>query len=391
MKSYVDRRYRSLIVLSAALMFFYGFFLGGLQLVVSEIALNFGVGKLGMGLLISVQHVTAVVMPILCGALADRVGKKPILLFSVLAFSVGCLLAGVSTGLAVYLAGAAFIGAGYSVCESVCSAVMSDIDAENSARYINLCQCLLSIGAVLAPQIFRLCQSLWQTDWRTVFQICAAAYLLLALLLWPVRFPSARKDSLPPVHGKQKSLLFSGLFTCLFVSIILYVGLENGFGYFMETLFDTRLGHVELASYAISAYWIGMAASRLASGLWLKRPQRVLTLCFLLSAGLFTALALSKTPWISLAVCGLIGVSFGPVWSTLVAEAANAFPRQAGAAVGLMSSGCGLGGILFPVLMGYLAERVTIGAAFLFLAITAALGMVLCVLFQRRQAARSHS
>ena len=60
---------------------------------------------------------------------------------------MGCFLAGLSKNLGVYVIGAVCVGAGYSVCESVSSAVLSELDAEKGARYINLSQALLSLGA----------------------------------------------------------------------------------------------------------------------------------------------------------------------------------------------------------------------------------------------------
>ena len=139
------------LALLCTVLFFYGFYLGGVQLVISEVSREYGQNAAGMGGLVAAQHVAAVVLPVVLGALADRIGKKPVLCIFAAVFAAGCFLAGLSKNLGVYVIGAVCVGAGYSVCESVSSAVLSELDAEKGARYINLTQALLSLGADFDP------------------------------------------------------------------------------------------------------------------------------------------------------------------------------------------------------------------------------------------------
>ena len=55
----MNKKMSQLIVLACALMFFYGFFLGGTQLVITDIAAEFRVGTTGMGMLVSAQYAAA--------------------------------------------------------------------------------------------------------------------------------------------------------------------------------------------------------------------------------------------------------------------------------------------------------------------------------------------
>jgi MFS family permease len=374
-----------LVSLAAALLFFYGFLLGGMQLVIADIARQFKTSQTGMGLLVSAQHITAVIAPVCMGAVADRAGKKKVLLIFIAVFSLGCAIAGFSGTLGVYVMGAALIGGGYSVCESLCSAVMSDLDPIHGMRYISITQCLLSVGAVLGPVLVKLCIRNLGADWRLVFWICAAAFAALMIPFSLARFPAAVKNA--PGRRTRSAVFFSsGVFVCLFASIILYVGLENGFGYFVDTLFTGHLKAGALSAYALSAYWAGMALSRLLFGLRPYRAKPVLLSCFAASGTLFVLLAVSPWGWLSLVACGLIGSAFGPVWSTLVAQAAKCFPENSAGAIGLMSTGCGLGGIVYPTLMGALSDRFSIGPAFLLLAATSFAGFVLCLAGSRKKA-----
>ena len=103
------------LALLCTVLFFYGFYLGGVQLVISEVSREYGQNAAGMGGLVAAQHVAAVVLPVVLGALADRIGKKPVLCIFAAVFAAGCFLAGLSKNLGVYVIGAASLGAAIAI------------------------------------------------------------------------------------------------------------------------------------------------------------------------------------------------------------------------------------------------------------------------------------
>lgn len=103
------------LALLCTVLFFYGFYLGGVQLVISEVSREYGQNAAGMGGLVAAQHVAAVVLPVVLGALADRIGKKPVLCIFAAVFAVGCFLAGLSKNLGVYVLGTASLGAAIAI------------------------------------------------------------------------------------------------------------------------------------------------------------------------------------------------------------------------------------------------------------------------------------
>ena len=354
---------RWVLTVLCTVLFFYGFYLGGVQLVISEVSRTYGQNAAGMGGLIAAQHIAAVVLPVALGVLADRIGKKPVLFIFAAIFALGCFLAGLSQSLGVYVIGAVCVGAGYSVCESVSSAVLSELDDEKGARYINLSQAMLSLGAVISPFLVQWMQKSRHASWRLPFLICAAAYTLLALLLLMTAFP--KRQSIAHERPRTRTNFFaSRAFRLLFFSILLYVGLENGISYFAESLFSVQLSAGGLAAAAISAYWIGMTVSRMLFSAVLRDPKKTLVGCFLASATFLLMLAVSKSPVLSLVCCFAAGFSYGPIWSTLVAQATGLFPEASAGAAGIMSAGCGIGGMVFPVLMGAVCDVANISAAF---------------------------
>ena len=79
------------VVLTSLMLLMIGVQLGGFQLALSSASAQFGVGDTGMGLLVA--------------ALADRWGKKPVLLMGAAAILLGSALAAVAGVVGVYALG----------------------------------------------------------------------------------------------------------------------------------------------------------------------------------------------------------------------------------------------------------------------------------------------
>ena len=375
MSDVVRRKPPKLVLVLTALLFCYGFLMGGQQLVLMTVCGQFGLGVLGMGTMVAVLHVASTLAPAIMGAVADRIGKKKVLVTFTLLFGIGCLIAAVSGFLAMFVIALLIIGAGYSVCESLTSAVCVEVDAQNGARYINLTQCLLSVGAILGPIVLSNLPVLPFESWRTLYLLCGIPLVVIGIWLSRLSFPAAERA--PAEKTSAGRLWLSPIFIAMIVCMFLYIGLESGFGYFVDILFSGKVSGAALGAYGISAYWAGMAFSRLIYSLRTYRPRRTVQLSFLAAAVGFIALILVPSGYLCIALCALVGFTYGPIWTTIVAGAAQRFPQHKASATGLMSASCGLAGILYPVLMGAIVEHLDIRIGFLLLTLSAVMGAVL--------------
>ncbi len=373
-----------LVLVLSALLFCYGFLLGGQQLVLTWVSEQFGMGVLGMGTMVSVLHITSTLMPALMGVLADRVGKKKVLVAVAVIFGMGCLLAGVAPWLWIFMGSLLIIGAGYSVCESLTSAVCVDVSREDGARYINLTQCLLSVGAILGPVVMSNLPEFSFDTWRLLYIAVGIPLVLLGLVLSRMAFPIAEKTEQTKSSVFSKALLLSPIFLCFMAAILMYVGLENGFGYFIEPLYEIKATGTALSAYGISAYWAGMALARLVYSFVNYPPRLTNQISFLAAGALFVALILVPSGGVCIALCGVVGFAYGPIWTTIVAGAAARFPDHKASATGLMSASCGLAGILYPIGMGAIVEGLDIRFGFIVLTATAILGMLLCFVLRKK-------
>lgn len=377
------------VALTAVLMLFVGFHSGGFQLAVSSASAEFGLDKTGMGLLASVQFVSMIAAPIGFGLLADRIGKKPVLLLSLLFAATGCALAGLSAGLAPYAMGVFCLGVGGIVCEGTTSAALSDLYPSQSARFITLCQCFFSVGAITGPIVLQAMMD-GGLHWKSLYGIYGAAVALCLVLL---RAPMAKPVPVVRVQspGNPLIILLRPTFFFLFAAMVLYVGLENGVVFFVKTLFELRLDAGHLGAYAISAFWAGTAVSRLVSGTRAMAATRAVITAFACAALALAGLALSRSGALSLVLSALAGFSYGPIWSGLVALGAAEAPDRSASAVSIMTTGCGIGGAAYPVLMGVMADRMEIHLPFFLLAGTALAGLGLVLAYRKCKAGRKEA
>ena len=372
-----------LVLVLTCLLFCYGFMVGGQQLVLTSVCDQFGIGVVGMGTMVAILHAASMLTPGMMGAVADRIGKKKVLVLFTLLYGMGCLIAAFAPVLTMFVIAMLTIGAGYSVCESLTSAVCVEIDSENGARYINLTQCLMSVGAILGPIVMSNLPVVPFASWRLLYIFCGLPLVVIGLYLIKLPFPTAETEE--TVQTSNRCLWLSPIFLCLVVSMFLYVGLETGFGYFIEILFGLKSGSAALGAYGISAYWGGMAIARLVYSFWNYPVKPVVRLSFLAAAACFIALILIYSGLLCAAICFLVGFAYGPIWTSIVACAAQRFPQHKASATGILSATCGCAGILYPMFMGILVDSLDIRIGFVILALSAIIGAVLAFSLHNQQ------
>ena len=135
-------------------------------------------------------------------------GKKPLLIVFSAVFGIGCAVIGFAPILSIYIIGACFTGVGYSVCESLSSAALSDLGEAEGMRYINLSQSLLSVSPSNSSS----------TGVRAACTASPSAYL-------PIPTPSAIQSTTGPRRPCHAGFFFraSNIFNILLsVKIFLY-------------------------------------------------------------------------------------------------------------------------------------------------------------------------
>lgn len=378
-KKLTKKEEKLLVVVVSIFLFFIGVHRGGTQLVIADIADMFGVGTEGVGMFASLQHIPPLFGPICAGIIADKIGKKPIVTIFVFLFAIGCVICGFSSSLTVFCIGMFVYSLGSTVSEMMSTATMSDVNVEKSAQYINISQFMFSMGAVVGPLLVQFFSDKVGTDWRFPFAFGFLSFIVMGTVLAIVKFPTAIAKA--KEEGTKESIFsfITPILLCLLIAMLLYIGMETGYGNFIDSVMMAKSATDIISAFVLSAFWFGMAISRLVFSVISYKPGTMLRMCFTACAVLLVAITFVPAGVFSIAISALIGFAYGPIWCTIEAVAAASSNGNSGKAIGIMSIGSGIGGIVLPTLIGKAATAVKVQNALLVLAVAAVIGAIVCL------------
>ena len=307
------------------------------------------------------------------GVVADRRGKRFLLVLSLAVVLAGQLVASLSLSSYGRLLGAIFlIGVGMAALQVAGNPMMRDVSAPGLyARNLTFAQFLKSLGSISGPYLTTLVIALGLA-WHAIFPIFAAVTLLtlaLSLLLPAAKAePGAPAPERPASVASSFALLREPSVALAVLGIFLYVGAEVGLNSWLATYLSRTFG-MDLASSATrlgpGLFFVALAAGRLLGSFVLNFLEA--RLFFRLSAllglaGLGLLLAGHRTAALSgIVLCGL---GFANVWPLVFSLTIESRPERSGALSGLMCMAI-FGGAMLPALMGVLADRAGVASAFL--------------------------
>ena len=190
------------------------------------VALNTDISR--MHLTLSTYLTGFAIFHLLCGPLADRFGRKPILTIGTVLFVVACIGCSFSTTVEELLVFRFMQGVGACVGPTLARAVARDIfGPTRAARALSLIAMLMALAPAIAPTLGGILL-LW-LPWPTIFFFLAAYGITMIILLQVFLAESLpQRQSLHPVAiaGNYAQLFRDPIFiTATFASGLIYAGL----------------------------------------------------------------------------------------------------------------------------------------------------------------------
>jgi MFS transporter, AAHS family, 4-hydroxybenzoate transporter len=171
-----------LLLACAAVLFLDGFDTQAIGYVAPALAREWGLGKAALGPVFSAGLVGLMIGALSLGPLADRVGRRRIIILSTAAFGVGALATAFAHDVAVLIAIRFFTGLGLGGAMPNAIALTSEFNPRRRrATMVMIMFCGFSVGAALGGLLAA--AMIPQFGWRSVFVAGGAAPLLLAPLL----------------------------------------------------------------------------------------------------------------------------------------------------------------------------------------------------------------
>jgi MFS family permease len=345
-----------------------------------------GVGFIELGFALTVFAVVSGLTQAPIGFLVDRVGARKILIMG-LALGGGALMVlGLHLSYPWLIACAALLGLANSVYHPADYAILSaHMDEARMGRAFSIHTFAGFLGGAVAPAIMVALVAMAGGNGALI--VAGAVGPLVALLLLVIGIPDAGAAAVgadgtraPRINVMTPAIIVLTVFFTL-------LNLSNaGIGNFGVVALMSGYGSsFSAANMALTAFLGASAIGVLAGGTLADRTKRhgqVAAACFALNAAIVLVIATITLPPMvlttAMATAGFLGGVIAPSRDMLVRNAAPA--GAAGRAFGIVSTGFNVGGIISPLLFGWIMDqnspRWVFGASVVFMALTVMLALV---------------
>ena len=361
----MKRNARFLWIIFFLIIFINGFESGGYQASLLDIGKNYDLNNTSKGLTAAVELFADMLAPILLGAWADRNDKVKCLRIALIiqiAVTLGICLP-ISRN--VFVMGMFLIGLTTSTLQFITIAAFADIYPMSSKKRIGYMTSMYAFGAFVAPLIvtFYLKCGL---SWKTLFIIIAVASALSFAYMQGITDKVQEKIENITKERDKKGFILSGvLLLCLVMAI--YVGFENGFAFFIDSMFSEELAST-LGKFAISIFWIVMIPSRMLVGSFEKYSRKILLVSVIAIPAITVLISTLNSAKLILMLCVPLGFFSGAIYPCSLNLAMPLSGKSKALATGMITTATGLGGFIFTAITGILGNYIGLRTAIMLLA-----------------------
>jgi MFS family permease len=381
----MDASLRTLVLISTAHWVSH-FHLLVLPMLFPFLKAQLGVGYIELGFALTVFAVISGLTQAPMGYLADHIGARKILLMGLTLGGLALILLGLHLSYTSLIISAVLLGLANSVYHPADYAILSaHMDEARMGRAFSIHTFAGFLGGAVAPAI--VAALVGTIDGYGALIVTGAVGPLVALLLIVVGIPdaSAADRKVDGVHPPRQSIITPALI--VLTAFFMLLSLSNaGIGNFGVVALMSGYGaSFSAANIALTAY-LGFSAAGVLAGGFLadhtRRHGQVAAACFAVNAATVLVIATVTLPtlllMVAMATAGFLGGVIAPSRDMLVRNAAPA--GAAGRAFGIVSTGFNLGGIVSPLLFGWImdqnAPHWVFGASVVFMVLTVLLALV---------------
>jgi MFS family permease len=346
--------------------------------------LNVGYVELGFALTVFAVSSGLTQAPI--GYAADHLGARKILLTGLCLGGAALILLGVHLSYPTLIVSAAMLGLANSVYHPANYAILSaHMNEARMGRAFSIHTFAGFLGGAVAPAI--VAGLVAMIGGHGTLIVAGATGPLVALLLLGVGIPDANAaDRKTSGAGAAKQNVITPALAVLMIFFLLLNLSNSGISNFGVVALISGYGATfSAANLALTAYLGASAAGVLAGGFLADLTERhgqVAAACFAVNAAILLTVAAVSLPSsvliAALALAGFLGGMIAPSRDMMVRNAAPA--GAAGRAFGIVSTGFNIGGIISPLLFGWIMDQNlphwVFGVSVVFMMLTVLLALV---------------
>jgi len=344
-----------------------------------------GVGYIELGFALTVFAVISALTQAPIGYVADHIGARKILLMGLTLGGCALIMLSLHLSYPWLIASTVLLGLANSVYHPANYAILSaHMNEARMGRAFSIHTFAGYVGGAVAPAIVAALVA--TVGGRGALIVSGAVGPFVALLLLIIGIPdaSAADRKLSGAHDPRQSVITPTLvmLTIFFTLLSLSSAGIGNFG--LVALMSGYGATLSAANLALTAYLGASAIGVLAGGFLADHTSRhgqVAAACFAINAAIVLMIAILDLPSLvltgAMASAGFLGGVIAPSRDMLVRNAAP--PGAAGRAFGIVSTGFNLGGIVSPLLFGWIMDQNqphwVFGASVVFMVVTVLLAL----------------
>src|SRR6204780_3382860 len=345
-----------------------------------------GVGYIELGFALTVFAITSGLTQAPMGYLADHIGARKVLLMGLTLGGFALIMLGLHLSYSWLIASSVLLGLANSVYHPADYAILSaHMDEARMAVAFSIHTFSGFLGGAVAPAI--VAALLATIGGHGALIVSGAVGPLVALLLVAVGIPdaSAKDRQIAGASAPRQNIITPALIVLTIFFMLLSLS-SAGIGNFGVVALMSGYGaSFSSANIALTAFLGASAIGVLAGGFLADHTRRhgqVAAACFALNAAVVLVIAIIALPPVllttAMAAAGFLGGVIAPSRDMLVRNAAPA--GAAGRAFGIVSTGFNIGGVVSPLLFGWIMDQNlphwVFGATAVFMVLTVLLALV---------------
>src|SRR6202163_2573591 len=342
-----------------------------------------GVGYIELGIDLTVFAITSGLTQAPIGYLADHIGARKILLMGLTLGGLALILLGLHLSYPWLIASAGLPGLANSAYHPANYAILSaHMNEARMGRAFSIHTFAGFLGGAVAPAIVATLVA--TIGGHGALVVSGAVGPFVALLLLGVGIPDASAADRRSTDLARRNIITPALI--ILTIFFMLLSLSNaGIGNFgVVALMSGYDASFASANIALTAFLGFSAVGVLAGGFLADRTRRhgqVAAACFAINAAIVFIIATATLPALllttAMATAGFLGGVIAPSRDMLVRSAVPA--GAAGRAFGIVSTGFNLGGIVSPLLFGWIMDQNmphwVFGASVIFMIVTVLLAL----------------
>lgn len=254
---------------------------------------------------------------------------------------------------------------GTAAVETIVATLMMEVFVGRRAVVMSYLEVSFGLGALLMPVISSLLISM--DLWRYSFVVTGVMALAMTGVWVFITYSktdlddNAAKDASNMAPPENISARLKWLLLVFFgFMIFMYCGIEGSMNNFLSSIFISYLDAAPfLAALSVGLFWGAMVLGRLATG-WIIRKitySRFLFISMASSLIVLAAFIVLQNIWTGYVLIVALGLLLSGVYSITMVYANHTFPGLARLVTSLITGLAGLGGAVFPALIGYVMDQ----------------------------------